>query len=371
MSVPKNDLAEKILAKLKEGLGEDGTIYREVEAILRAMTGEGECRCAQCEENRRRDPYSPFYIGPLPTRDDSKPNSEQGLYRKFDVRRTDGSDAPGGKHHGCEYFVLDVRHDKAAKAALTAYADAIEATHPDLARDMRERYEIDAAPPPPLRDAGAVRDPHHGGDCWWKWEGGQLFHAGPGVPKKWVPCKKIGATPARIRAVAEALALAHPAPPQEAGEAVAHPSDWRRWLQWAKDNPGAVYGWAADTWEGPPSLRDHQTSMHMIPLVPVWKVLDLEDRLGIAAESEPQSCREADGCPTEGAVLRREWRDMKARLATPTPDKAWPDDAAVERALAAFKRSRGTYEGEVPIDADDMRAALTAAARPERGGQPE
>lgn len=36
-------------------------------------------------------------------------------------------------------------------------------------------------------------------------------------------------------------------------------------------------------------------------------------------------------------------------------------DWVVAWALAAYKASRGTYEGEVPVDADDMRAALTAA----------
>lgn len=80
---------------------------------------------------------------PLPERDHDKPAEQQGLFRKFDVRRTDGSDAtPMGKHYGCEYFVLDVNHDKNAPAALAAYADAVEATHAELARDMRERYEL-------------------------------------------------------------------------------------------------------------------------------------------------------------------------------------------------------------------------------------
>lgn len=32
-------------------------------------------------------------------------------------------------------------------------------------------------------------------------------------------------------------------------------------------------------------------------------------------EAEPASCREDDGCPTEGAVLRREWRAMRWALA--------------------------------------------------------
>ncbi|MFC4727135.1 hypothetical protein [Coralloluteibacterium thermophilus] len=70
------------------------------------------------------------------------PNTEQGLYRKYDVRRTDGSDAPGGKHHGCEYFVLDVAHDPHARPALAAYVASVEATHPQLAADLRERYGI-------------------------------------------------------------------------------------------------------------------------------------------------------------------------------------------------------------------------------------
>lgn len=79
----------------------------------------------------------------LPERDHTKPAEQQGLFRKFEVRRTDGSDAtPMGKHYGCEYFVLDVDHDPHAAAALVAYADAVEATHPELAADMRKRYGL-------------------------------------------------------------------------------------------------------------------------------------------------------------------------------------------------------------------------------------
>lgn len=76
----------------------------------------------------------------LPDRDPNAPTEQQGLFRKFDVRRVDGSDAPGGKHHGCRYFVLDVDHDQHARAALSAYAGACETTHPDLARDLREKW---------------------------------------------------------------------------------------------------------------------------------------------------------------------------------------------------------------------------------------
>lgn len=78
----------------------------------------------------------------LPVRDLSKPAERQGVFRKFNVQRTDGSDKPGGKHHGCEYFVLDVAHDQHAKPALEAYAVACATTHPQLSADMRARYGL-------------------------------------------------------------------------------------------------------------------------------------------------------------------------------------------------------------------------------------
>lgn len=86
-------------------------------------------------------PAAPVPVGcDLTPRDASKPAEQQGLFRKFDVRRTDGSDAPGGKHHGCRYFVLDVDDDAFAAAALGAYASACAASHPELARDLREKW---------------------------------------------------------------------------------------------------------------------------------------------------------------------------------------------------------------------------------------
>lgn len=81
-------------------------------------------------------------LPPLPERDTSKPAEQQGLFRKFIVTRTDGSSEPGGKHEHCEYFVLDVDHDPHAPAALAAYADKCQATHPELAADMRRRYGL-------------------------------------------------------------------------------------------------------------------------------------------------------------------------------------------------------------------------------------
>jgi hypothetical protein len=76
----------------------------------------------------------------LPPFDPNKPRDEQGLYGKFLVRRVDGSDLPGGKHHGCKYFVLDVDHDKYAAAALGTYASQCEQEYPLLAKDLREKF---------------------------------------------------------------------------------------------------------------------------------------------------------------------------------------------------------------------------------------
>lgn len=46
---------------------------------------------------------------------------------------------PATKHLHCDYYVLDLVHDKFAKAALSAYADACEQEYPLLARDIRSR----------------------------------------------------------------------------------------------------------------------------------------------------------------------------------------------------------------------------------------
>lgn len=91
----------------------------------------------------------------LPERDQAKPAEQQGLFRKFDVRRVDGSDAPGGKHHGCRYFVLDLDHDQHAPAAMAAYAKACRATHPVLSA------EIDAEYPQPSGVPFGVIDPDY------------------------------------------------------------------------------------------------------------------------------------------------------------------------------------------------------------------
>lgn len=103
----------------------------------------GQCGSCQCKSAEQKSP--------LPERDTSKSAEEQGLFEKFVVIRRDGSDALGGKHHGCEYFVLDLNHDPHAKAALQAYADACEQTHPQLAADIRSRYGVEVCPDKTLK----------------------------------------------------------------------------------------------------------------------------------------------------------------------------------------------------------------------------
>lgn len=64
----------------------------------------------------------------------------KGLYNKFIVLRTDGKSEEGQKHHGCQYFVLDINHDPHAKAAILAYANSCEQEYPLLATDLRKIY---------------------------------------------------------------------------------------------------------------------------------------------------------------------------------------------------------------------------------------
>lgn len=85
--------------------------------------------------------------------------TDPGVYRKFEVKRTDGSSEPGGKHENCAYFVLDLNHDPHALAALKAYASACRKTHPKLADDIEK---IVATRPCGCRSAGEC--PHA-----WPW----------------------------------------------------------------------------------------------------------------------------------------------------------------------------------------------------------
>lgn len=84
---------------------------------------------------------------------EEKPDAERGLYEKYRVARTDGSSAPGQKHHGCEYFVLDLDHDPHALPALRAYAMSCAKSFPTLAADLSKKVlRLDAR----WTNAGAV-----------------------------------------------------------------------------------------------------------------------------------------------------------------------------------------------------------------------
>lgn len=66
----------------------------------------------------------------------------KGLYQKFTVTRTDGSSRKGKKHARCEYFVLDLKHDKFAVPALQAYARACRKEYPELSKDLLEKVDF-------------------------------------------------------------------------------------------------------------------------------------------------------------------------------------------------------------------------------------
>ena len=61
----------------------------------------------------------------------------KGLYDKFTVTRTDGQDKKkDDKHYRCDYFVLDLTHDKHAMVAIHAYAKSVIDEDVQLAIDL-------------------------------------------------------------------------------------------------------------------------------------------------------------------------------------------------------------------------------------------
>ena len=76
---------------------------------------------------------------------------QPGMCGKFNVTRIDGKDAPGEKHHGCDYFVLDLTHDPHAIPAILAYADSCEKDgYQVLADELRAKVAVEKA----LKDGG-------------------------------------------------------------------------------------------------------------------------------------------------------------------------------------------------------------------------
>ncbi len=83
--------------------------------------------------------------GATPTKEPAQPATPRptGLYAKFKtIERSDGRSAEGEKHHGCQYFVLDITHDKFAPAALEAYAEGCQLEYPELARDLKRQARL-------------------------------------------------------------------------------------------------------------------------------------------------------------------------------------------------------------------------------------
>lgn len=95
----------------------------------------------------------------IPTQEE-KP---KGLHQRFYIQKISGARYAGDNMLGeakyepvlkpvdtnAEYFVLrldtggkDINHIKACRIGIHAYADAIEATIPELAKDLRERYPL-------------------------------------------------------------------------------------------------------------------------------------------------------------------------------------------------------------------------------------
>lgn len=72
----------------------------------------------------------------------SSKDKHRGLYGKFKVERMDGRSAPGRKHHNCDYYVLDLTHDKYAPYAIAAYAMACRKEFPLLAGDLFEKIGL-------------------------------------------------------------------------------------------------------------------------------------------------------------------------------------------------------------------------------------
>jgi hypothetical protein len=60
-------------------------------------------------------------------------DTKRGLYQKYRVERIEDHTS---KHSECPFFVLDLRHDPHARAALRAYIKSCRDEYPILALDL-------------------------------------------------------------------------------------------------------------------------------------------------------------------------------------------------------------------------------------------
>jgi hypothetical protein len=70
-------------------------------------------------------------------------DEDRGVYQKYRVERLND---PTGKHAGCNFFVLDLVHDKFSIPALRAYAKACQKKFPQLAKDIRWALKLASGP---------------------------------------------------------------------------------------------------------------------------------------------------------------------------------------------------------------------------------
>ena len=65
-----------------------------------------------------------------------------GILPKYIVWRVDGGNKKGRKHDGCDYYVLDWKHDPFTIPAMKAYAKACRRKYPELAKDILRKIEV-------------------------------------------------------------------------------------------------------------------------------------------------------------------------------------------------------------------------------------
>lgn len=77
----------------------------------------------------------------------TQPDTERGLYRKYDVRKVKHETDQRGELVEVlvpmerPVFVLDYAKDPHARKALLAYVESCAESHPHLAHDLLDRYE--------------------------------------------------------------------------------------------------------------------------------------------------------------------------------------------------------------------------------------
>lgn len=67
-------------------------------------------------------------------------SDKRGLHGKFIIARRDNKHLLGQKHHGCDYFVLDLTHDQHGIQVVRYYATLCREDRPQLSQEIFEKY---------------------------------------------------------------------------------------------------------------------------------------------------------------------------------------------------------------------------------------